>query len=697
MKISWNWLRSLINIDNNNPYNIAHQITLAGSEVENIEYVNILGYKDIVLDINSTPNRNDLLSVVGIAKEIGILINKTDQNIFESVSIKQDFSIQREYNNLPLYYKSYITNLVITESPLFIQQRLITSGITPVNNIVDIINYINIKWGCGIEIIDISYIENQDFNDYYMKDFREVYIENNINFIIESDKELCLNKGNIITMYKNIPVYLSGIGAAYNVKINKNTTKIYLQSINFKSEDIKKNSLSTSIRTNSSIRYERGINTKNLKLAFLEICNLINKYIPNSIQNTIFSNDLENYLTKTIKFHHNRLQNILGNIKIKNKTYNLESNKIIEILKKANFKVENKDSYLNIQVPYDRSQDILREADIIEEIARFYGFDNFIDSLPIFQFKRESSNKQIFTRQVHIRLKSLGLTEIINYSLVNNTSKEQIQLKNPLIKEYDALRSNLLEGLLEINKYNYRQTGEFIQAFEIGTIFYKMNSQIYEKNMLSGILGGNLIRNSWSENLQKPTWHQLKGKIEILLSIIQKTLEWVPLQQSLNSSLFNPAKSSTILINKKSVGNFGEIHPKLLKQFDLNNIFFAFEINFDILYTLFIEESLVQKNQFIPYSIYPTITRDISIIAPSDIFVQTIIDNIKQLSNSSKILQYIQIFDEYSGDNIPNGSRSIGLRLFYQSKYRTLTTEEVEKLNRYIKFNIEKLLPINLR
>nr|YP_010337334.1 phenylalanyl-tRNA synthetase beta subunit [Pulvinaster venetus]UNJ16919.1 phenylalanyl-tRNA synthetase beta subunit [Pulvinaster venetus] len=703
MKISWNWLKTLINIKLENPYDIAENLTLAGSEIESIKYETILGSKDIILDITSTPNRNDLLSVIGIAKEIELVCNlkhKLNNNIFFENDKNNKVIIKQNNNNITnKYYKSFISNINIKESPLLIQQRLIASGITPKNNIVDISNYIMIKWGCPLEVIDIANINEKSLDYNNINDFQESYISLD-NFIPESNQTDIKNQNILTTTYKKNIIYISGINASENFKIKSDTKNIYLQSILYNQSSIRTNSQLLGTRTESSIRYERGINSEYLKSAYIEALSLIQQANLDSIQHSIITNDLDNYKINNIQLNYRKLQNILGPINSANNKEYLKESTITNIFNKLGFVVSQADNYCRIQPSLSRYNDITREADLIEEIARIYGFNKFIDKLPYIKSKIKLSNKELYLRQLRIRLRLLGFTEIVNYSLITHTEKKQITLKNPLTIEYNSLRSNLIEGLVEKIYYNYNQSNKYLQGFEIGRIFHRNNNKIIEKEYIGGILGGNLIKLSWTKNTEQMNWYFAKGKIETLLSTLQYKIIWEPLTKNIyeeTTNLLHPGKTCIITINNQPLGIFGEVHPQVLKKFNLNTQIFAFEINLNLLLELFLRQQKYNTIKFQQYSIYPIITRDISIIIPLHISVELIINTIKIIIKNNHILKNVQFIDEYQGKNIPKETKSIVLRLQYQSRYKTLTTEEVDQLNERIKIDLNKCLPISIR
>nr|UNJ16334.1 phenylalanyl-tRNA synthetase beta subunit [Boldiaceae sp.] len=710
MKISWNWLKEIINIKFRNPYKISNQLTLAGCEIENITYKNILGLKDIILDINSTPNRSDLLSIIGIAKEIATL-NELEYNMQQDEYIK-NYTDQlnivnnnlklKDNKNYNIYYKSCISQIKVEISPLNIQRKLLSAGIQPKNNIIDIGNYIMIKWGQPLEIIDISKIQLIELEYNNLENLSRKLTSFKIPFITDNNKEYNINHKILATTYKEKAIYLTGIAPSIEVIINDNTTSIYIEASILNSNDVRKNSQLLGVRTESSIRHERGLNIKHLRSAYAEACALINKCCISSIQHNIFTNDLQYYPKNEIKLNYDKIKIFLGPSLIsENKTYLSEDN-TISILKKLGCSIfKDKNSY-KVKPPFNRINDINREIDLAEEIARIHGFNNFLDKVPYFKSRLILSTTEQFLRQIRIRLKILGFIEVINYSLIINNDKKCVTLENPLVKEHNALRTSLIYSLIKTLNYNYKQGNGYVKFFEIGRVFKNNNRRIDENEYFSGVLGGNILRNSWKETGKKINWYQAKGKIETILSILNKKINWLQynddLNHEFNRNLFHPSKSTILNIDKHNIGIFGQLHPKILKPLDLNTEIFAFEINFSLLFQLsIINKTLSYQEKFKEYSNYPIIIRDIAVIAPKNILITDIINRIYINATHTNFLKKVDFFDEYESEKIEKGNRSIAFRLYYQANNKTLTATEVDELHKIIIQNLANSLKINIR
>nr|YP_009369852.1 phenylalanyl tRNA synthetase beta subunit [Boldia erythrosiphon]ARO90540.1 phenylalanyl tRNA synthetase beta subunit [Boldia erythrosiphon] len=714
MKVSWNWLREMIDIEFKNPYEVSTQLTLAGCEVENITYVNIFGLKDIIFDMTSTPDRSDLLSMIGIAKEIASL-NQLKYITIENKKLDEytnSFNIIQNNleNNLnyEINYRCCINKIKIVVSPLSMQRKLLAAGIQPRNNIIDIGNYIMVKWGQPLEIIDISKIQPKlvDYNS--IKKLHKKSISSNIRFIGDNNKEYNINKEILATVYENKPIYLTGITPSIDVIINNSTTSVYIEGFLLNTNSINKNSQLLGIKTESSIRHERGISIEYLKSSYLEACALIKEYSTSSVKHNIFSNNVEYLFQKKIELNYNKIKVILGpDTTTNNKIYS-NKNTAISILEYLGYSIlKNNSSYsykVKVTPPLSRVKNINREIDLVEEIARIYGFNNFLDKIPYFKTKSPLSKRERLLRQIRTRLKILGFTEIVNYSLIMKNNKENIKIENPLIIEHSALRISLIDGLINTLTENYNKGNGCIKIFEIGRVFKPINAVITETDYISGILGGSIIRTSWKEVGKKINWHQAKGSLEILMSILNTRIHWLPYNSSLNHTfstiLFHPGESTILNINKNNIGIFGKLHPKILKQINLNTDIFAFEIDFNLLLKSFLltkKQKIHKQKKLKTYSTYPVIIRDMAVIAPKNILIETIIYEIHMNSRNNNLLKKIDFFDEYEGENIEKGKRSIAFRLSYQATNKTLITREVDDLHEIIKMNLANSLKIHIR
>nr|QUE29264.1 SyfB [Erythrotrichia welwitschii] len=698
MKISWEWLNSFVDLKNTNPKDVSDQLTLAGCEIEEIKTVTILDKKDYILDITSTPNRSDLLGIVGIAKEVSAILKIDQKDI-----VRMENNILTNEKNLKIINQHqrtsllsipsnhcYISNFSYQATPDLIGRRLKLSGLEVKNNISDIGNYIMLKWGHPVEITDISTMSHVDESDI---SFVKEELLSNI-----EDNERNHKQGIVVTKYNNTTVGLTGINTKDEYKPNQTTRNICVQTLIVPISVVRRNSKFSGIRNESSIRYERGLNKKTLRLALLDTILLIKKNYPKVLVSSIYNNIVErsNLEASFIKLNINRVRNVLGKIKIDKNVKEISAKSIETILVSLGCSVVSCDTFFEVYVPESRRNDLYREIDLIEEVARIHGFNNFKAVLPEFRSLQTKSSRDKAIRELTKKMRSLGMTESIHYSLTSENSKKGIILENPLLAEYSSLRTNLITNLIDSFEKNIKKGNNNFDAFEIGRVFSKEDGRgsIIEKEVVAGIFGGRLIRTSWQSPLKKINWFEAKGIIELLLDNIIDTISWKDKVYNQHAELLHPKRSASIFLKNQYLGTFGELHPQVIKQKSLPDNIYCFELNLVMLIQN-IQHTQQYRHEFASYSSFPSITRDIAIIISLKTPVESIVEIINNQNYS--ILKHVQLFDEYTGDKIGNNQRSVTFRLIYQSDFKTLTTEKVDQVHEELKNTIKRQLSTQFR
>lgn len=671
MKISWNWLTQLINLKKINQSELAELLTLAGFEIEGIIHDKNIG--DVILEINISANRLDIISLVSIVMEIGAILKITSTihkniNQYHKKITYKTINYSDELNKYRKVHLSIIKNLPIKHSPKWIQDYLIASDINPTNSVLDIINLINFKWGQSIEIFYIDKDKNTNIETIQMK-YQAEKLQQKHNYSINW-KELKasakkLNAENI-SNYQNTNISLLIIG---------------------------------SILQNSSINNEekakKNIPSKQYLLyGYAEVISLIQQTYKTNLQdNTIYDYENTETETKTIQCNINNINKILGPIKSKSHIKYLDKKTIVSILQKLNFIVINNINNVNeleIKIPEERLLDIEKEIDVVEEIGRIYGFNYFNDYLPVPEKTGKISPKKLTTQKVRQVLRSMGLHEVLNYSLESSFNSKSIQLINPLNKDQKYLRTNLVAGLIESALYNKNQSNEAFEVFEIGKIFaeaYK-SKKTNENIHLAGILGSNYFcRSEWNQTSNELSWFQAKGNIEEFLERMHVKVSWSA--NSKNNYLIenlkqyiHPQRTSYIRKNNHTIGLFGQINNKIAKKIGAFYKIYVFEINMDQLMAK-IQRPEHLSYLYKPYSNYPKITRDISIKVNKYTTTQNINNIISKIQmEDNDFVESINIFDEYHETKT---TKSIGLRTVYRAKNKTLTNEEVETIEQIFK------------
>nr|ARO91353.1 phenylalanyl tRNA synthetase beta subunit [Rhodochaete parvula]ASK39571.1 phenylalanyl-tRNA synthetase beta chain [Rhodochaete parvula] len=682
MLVSWEWLNEFVNLEMTTPKEVGAKLTVAGCEIEAIHTITNVENTNYILDISSTPNRSDLLSIVGIAKEISTLLNveyklhKAEElhNIKQMIKFDKLNQINSSAENI-YYIVTLIHNIEIKESPKIIRNKLKECGIEPINNIIDIANYSMIQWGQPIEIIDWSEYRDKAINE--------------LSFNIQEID----NKKTLTTNLQNKIIGTTGIHIQDEFTLKNTSNSICIYAIIPPRYLIRNGSKLLNIRTEASIRYERGLNSNILELAWLDTISWIKKVHPQATFDTIYTNVIneQKSAANKIVLRESKLKDILGpTINLSNHVNKYTAQKILESI---GCKVTQREQNLEILIPDHRAQDLMREIDLIEEVARIYGFQQFSARLPNLQKRPKLSQRNKELKKVRIRLRSLGFSEVIHYSLINNKDTNNITLKNPLVIEYNSLRSKLLDNLVDSFSANYKQNNSNLEIFEIGRVFTHINNNILEREKIAGIFGTNPIRKSWNTTSRKMNWFEAKGIVETILFNTNDKIEWKR-NSNCKNKLFHPGKYASIYYDQQIIGIFGEIHPKILNKSNISTTAYGFEI--DLVKLIAELYCTVTKNIiFKQYSLFPTIIRDIAIISNTNITMENIIENIKNVETN--ILKKIELFDEYEGKQMITGTKSMAFRLFYQSNNKTLTGQEVDLIHNKIKHNLKQNLNIIFR
>nr|YP_009628785.1 Phenylalanine-tRNA ligase beta subunit [Balbiania investiens]QBX88568.1 Phenylalanine-tRNA ligase beta subunit [Balbiania investiens] len=661
MNISWKWLKELINLKGITPQYLAEKLTLAGFEVENIE----TNTEDTILDISSTANRSDTLCMVGIAREISALLQKPlivnsrqSQLTINYRDIGDDEIRGTDY----VYTK--IQGIEVKRSPVWLQDRLKTNGITCQNNLLDILSLLTLKWGQYFEILNFTDMHNKD------DPFETIWKH---------------KKSNALKP---------------NLELRTGVQDILISALIIPKQEVKHTSQCLDLFPSKLSAKNIRINRNDIILAYSEAIALI-KYLCRGKPHRTICRIKTKKIYKPLEVSLVRMNNILGPILrcSKNKTYdNLQIKDITEILTRLNFSVKEKTNYLAITVPEYRLNDISRDVDIIEEIGRVYGFDNFLDKLPKYNIKGNKNNRKLTIDTIRSVLRTIGLTETVHYSLTRERSS-LISIYNPLTEDCKSLRKYLLEGLIASSSYNIKQGNEPVETFEIGRVFSNSQNIKEEKLNLSGIIGGKeYLRNTWSMKPTCLTWFQAKGEMEEIFERLEINIEWV--QPDLSFEMYqetllflDPKKVAMLRHENKTIGIFGQIRLRWSQELNIPERTYLFELEIDQLTNRTLHQK-AYNHALNVYSKYPSIIRDIAIISPKNIPVQAIVKIIKE--NIDPLVESISLFDVYDIYS-STCTKSLGFRIKYRSNTMTLRNKQVDKANCKIEEAIKAQLPVQIR
>jgi len=659
----------------------------------------LLGLDDVILDLATTANRADALSMVGIAREVAALTGAsvrlpeiTETAIASNNSLSIDIS---DPEACFAYIGTVIEGVIIAPSPNWLKWRLQGAGVRPINNVVDITNYILLEWGQPLHAFDREKLQQTAGGENLTLGVRFATATEKLTTLDGQERNLTTQ--NLLITANNQPVALAGVMGGEATEVDDNTTNIVLEAALFDPVAIRRSSRSQSLRSEASTRYERGVNQVELDSALSRAIALLQELASgNAIIQAIADHRTNPASRNAIELRLARIHQILGAVKQENGSGYIESSEVESILGALGCQLESivdRENTWRVKVPPYRYRDLEREIDLIEEVARLYGYDRFCDTLPektepgYLSFEYYAKNK---LRSV---LRGVGLTEVVQYSLVKPTGKE-VTLANPLFAEYSALRSDLLSGLLDAFAYNQSQGNGALNAFEIERVFWQNEDQLQEKDAVAGIMGGNISpQGMWvSGGKGTPmTWYQAKGILENALRNLGVAVEYQPESED---TRLHPGRTASLSLNNQRLGIFGQLHPQLRQQRDLPDATYLFELDFDVLLTALDHEDL-STPKFKAYSTYPGSARDIAFFAPLDLSVAAIETAMNKAGG--KLLQQVEVFDEYKGKNVPEGQRSLAFNLVYRASDRTLTDKDVDPVHQKVRDTLVKKFDVTLR
>lgn len=686
MYTSLDWLDELVPVKTIKLEELINKLTLGGFEVEEILEITINKQNKKILDISATANRADSLSVKGIAKEITALLDKpASSSDYTSESLEYQkiiektfvpFETTQDYSTFVTVTIENLTNLTV---PKWITEKLICSKIEPSNTLIDFQTYVLLETGYPFEFYDLEKIQNLLGTSKFELGLKS--IKKPIKFTGNNEITYKLNSDILVLEANNYPLSIGGIIPNKNVAYTSKTKSLLIEGSIFNSKKIREQSRSLGLRTDRSARYEKGLNNSFFIEALIRLLTLLKITNPNLICNLHTVSEAKAFDRPNLILSYENAIEILGPIycNVTNKSINLIPSQITEYLKRLDFNFTFNEQKLkwSVDVPPTRIDDIEREIDLVEEIGRLHGFDNFITNLPYIA----NIGKEDFSYQIRKKLTNCfineGLNELIQYSLVNEKTSDTISLINPLITDCSTLRTSLLPNLLKVVRDNIKQGNEVLEGFEYGHVFYgDLKSAYTEKEVVSGVFGGVKTKRQWDQTASTLSWFEGKGKIENLLKKLNLTVFWKPSKLTNYETILHPYRTAELwLTENEYLGIFGQIHPILAKNYGIPADIFLFELNLDQLKVEFKNQKLALYQ---PYSTYPTIRKDLSFVVDKNISFSTIEKTIK--TNGSECLTNIQLLDEYRGDSIPKNQTSLCIQLTFQSLEKTLLTKEIEDI-----------------
>ena len=647
----------------------------------------IIEFDDTIFDFEIHSNRPDLMSIIGIAREVAAITDnklKTPEIKIkeEGEKIEKEISVKIEAKDLcPRYTGRVIKNIKVGESPLWLKWKLRLLGARPINNIVDITNFVMMETGQPLHAFDLDLIKGKTIIVRRSRPGETI--------CTLDDVERQLPAESLVIADTKGAIALAGIMGGKYSEIDQNTKNVFLESAYFDPVNNRKSTMKFALRTEASNRFEKGIDKEIQIYALDRAADLINKIALGKISSGKIDTNKKLYQPNKIDLRMKRVNKILGQLLDKDESKT--KNKIINILDKLEFEVV-EDRVENIEViPPSFRGDVEREIDVIEEIARIYGYDKIRPTLFNTTIAQEGKNFRLRTvDQIREILIGCGLNEVITYSFVSpdifdkiripegHKLRNAIKIKDPLIIDHSLMRTSLISSLLQIIKWNTNRQAEWVKIFEVGKIYLpypdKPNSLPNERLIIAGAINKTGRGDIWEKSLSMDIF-DIKGIIETVFQGL-KVKNWGVVPG--NHPTFHPLRNGKIIIGGEEVGIFGEIHPEVIDNYRIPGKVNLFEIDFENLLPNIPSDV---KYRVLPR--YPSVQRDLALVVREEILSEDIIKTIKSIDE--KLIKKVTLFDIFKGKQIGDGYKSLAYSVIFQAEDRTLTDQEVENTYKKIR------------
>lgn len=626
-----------------------------------------LGLRDTVLELGLTPNRSDALSMLGVAYEVAAILSE-DVNVPE-VSYTPSTEKAADVLKLrvdaidanPMYAAKVIKNITVKESPMWLQERLMAAGVRPHNNVVDITNYVLMEYGQPLHAFDYDKLATGEIVVRYAQDGETM--------TTLDDQERTLKANNLVITNGQTAQAIAGVMGGAESEVSETTTTVVLESAYFNPLSVRQTSKEVGLRSDSSARFEKGVDPNRVLAAAERAAQLLAELAGGEVlEGTVLVDELDKAPARVIvspDFINNRL-----GMKI-----SLEE--MLDILKRLKFDVEAANGVLIIDAP-TRRQDIKIEEDIVEEIARLYGYDEIPTTLPASNVPGRLSSYQAARRTVRNHLEGIGLYQAVTYSLTSAALSQKFALQAedttrllmPMSEERSTLRQSLIPHLLEAAAYNVARSQDDVALYEIGSVFLGQTAEELPREVehVAAVVTGKWVDHAWQGEKKAVDFFVLKGIIESLFEKLGLTERVTYVAAQMDG--LHPGRTAAVMLDGEQVGIIGGLHPQEQKALDLKDTYIV-EMN---LAAILAAQTDVLTYKAVPR--FPAMTRDVALVLNSDTAAGDIVTIIQKAG--TKLLKDVAVFDVYEGDKMEAGKKSVAFSLTFFDPERTLTVDEVE-------------------
>lgn len=631
---------------------------------------------DYVYDLELTSNRSDLLSIEGVAYDIGAALGeKVSPKTFklEETSEKNPLTVLVKTDKCPKYLTRVIKDCKIKKSPLWLRSRLIASGIRPINNVVDITNYVLMELGQPLHSFDYDKLGNKIVVRNAL-DNETLKTLDNVDRVLSSEDIVITNGTDALC--------IAGIMGGESTEITNDTKNVVLEAAYFDPLSVRKTSKKLGLKSESSTRFERKIDYERVERALDYAAYLLTLYADGKVLKGVVGKK-EPYKAKTVTITKDKINSVLGT--------SLTKDEVEDIFNRYDYKYSLKGKTYTIEIPSRRMDLEDSYQDIIEDCARLYGYDLIPTNLASTSDQGALTKTQKLIRSIRHYLADLGLRETVTYSLTdpktlndfNMNPEEEIKVLMPLVDSMSVMRQSLVKSLLDTIVYNKSRKQDNLAFFEIGKRYSKNGEEL----LLSGAFEGTFTSSLWQGAKTNVDFFLVKGVLESLFDKLGYKAEYIKLDDKLKN--MHPGRSAYIKVSDNIIGYLGEIHPRYAKENSIP-LTYVFEINLDKLFSM-------PKQEFKYESInkYPRVSRDLAIVVKKNVTAKEIVDVITM--TSKRLLVDYTIFDLYEGENVASDEKSLAINLVFESKEKTLETEDIDKVIHSILNRLDALLHARLR
>ncbi|WP_113930232.1 phenylalanine--tRNA ligase subunit beta [Bacillus sp. P14.5] len=629
-----------------------------------------LNLDDAILELGLTPNRSDALSMLGVAYEVAAIlgrsVKKPEINTEVSTEKAEDYitlNVEAAEDN-PLYVAKVIKNIKIGPSPMWMQNRLIASGIRPHNNVVDITNYILLEYGQPLHAFDYNRLGSKEILVRKAKQDEVI--------VTLDDEERKLNDNHLVITNGTEPIALAGVMGGANSEVGRETTTVLLESAYFAGGTVRTASKDHGLRSEASTRYEKGVDPNRVREAAERAVSLMAQYAGGEVLEGSVTVDNLKVEPAVVTITLDKINSVLGT--------EISAGEVEEVFTRLGFDTAVKGEEFQVTVPTRRG-DITIPEDLLEEVARLYGYDNLPLTLPEGDATAGSlTSFQIKRRATRSNLEGSGLQQAITYSLTNDAKagqyaidkREPIRLIMPMSEERSNLRLSIIPQLLEVLSYNTARQNDSLAFYETGSVFLKEEGQELpsEHEHIAGAVTGLWNSHPWQGEKKPVDFFVVKGILQGLFDELGVS-EHIRFRQAEELDGMHPGRTAEILLDEKVIGFAGQVHPGVQKDMDLNETY-VFEIEAAPLYNF-----NLPALQYSPIPRYPSISRDIALVVEQNIKAGELQSIIKEAGG--KLLKEVSVFDLYQGEHMEPGKKSLAYSLKYFDPSRTLTDDEVVK------------------